>query len=82
MKKIYKSPIVFNKPFLIINTEKLLHFGFQDGNPVVWYENDLYCKSAIYVQILGTGEEIPEGWEHFQTQIEDWYVWHLYIRKF
>ena len=81
--KVLKWDVPVGAP-VPIGAGKVVHVGVMMGmsNPVyVWTEESrddgIVTRQA---QIVGTGAEVPEGWEHVGTAITPAaLVWHVYV---
>lgn len=84
MRRVYKYPLTFGPGQTQTTLElpyayQFLHFGFQDGNPIVWaLVNPDNPSVQRTLRVVGTGWDLEEGSEHRGTAIEGDYVWHLF----
>lgn len=77
----YEVPIDGAPHHLKIPTgAQVLHVGQQgSGSVMLWCEVDPAAPEANrYLQVFGTGQEIPLHAEHWGTSQDGPYVWHLY----
>jgi len=61
---------------------KFLHVAVKDDSPWVWIQHcpDSSVKVNAEIKIIGTGEEIPEGFEFLGTWLDGVFVWHAYAK--
>lgn len=87
MKKIHKFPIeITDTQSISIECQsgtfsKIVYVGL-DGNktPCIWVEFIPGTIRDTYdLKMFGTGEAIPEYYEHIGTFMQGSYLWHLYI---
>jgi len=58
---------------------KILNVHEQLGQVVFWAEVDVAAPRVIrHFYLVGTGNQIPEGFEYVGTAYVSQYVWHLY----
>lgn len=77
MRKVYKYPVT--EGIVIHKESKIIHFGFQNGNPFIWVEVNTESPEIIRSFIfLGTGHEIPLGSSHIGSFQNPPFVWHVY----
>jgi len=66
---------------------KVLHLSEQRGRSgpehliEVWIEVETPVSDLQTVQVIGTGQPIPDGAEHLATTLDGSFVWHLYRLK-
>lgn len=81
MKKIYKY---------IIQDEVSIPYGFkivlvdqQNGTWYVWAEVDPEepLVEQVKFEVIGTGWDISENFEHLKSYLEGPFVWHIYYKK-
>lgn len=85
MKVIYKYEIPFNSGaygrFQVetFAVGEFLHVEMQGAAPCIWVEVDTDSAPAVeYLQVVGTGHEVPVGGVYLGTWLDGPYVWHLY----
>ena len=61
---------------------EIVHVGVKQGRPCLWIEQDVEAIGARTLRwaILGTGQEIPRGYEHLGTFLlnDGEFVWHVF----
>jgi hypothetical protein len=84
MKTIYKYPVDLKNESSKVELPlgaKFLTIALQHGTVQMWFEvYDQQPKIEQEFRVVGTGWEIPEGWEYLGTclNIGQSFVWHLY----
>lgn len=72
-----------------LGNPKVVHFDIQEKPEgslgfFVWVEHQpnapVELRSTLYLEIVGTGQAVPDGAEHVMSFQRDGYVWHLYDR--
>jgi hypothetical protein len=80
--KIWKFPIELKHGTQEIRGPAPLtirHFGIQDTRLTVWAEvNPVSAETKKWIRVVGTGSDIPKGWEYRGTVQDGCMVWHLY----
>jgi hypothetical protein len=66
------------------NPAKLLYVGMQEWQFYAWFETEStpghpWSRHKFYVR--GTGFEVPEDVDHFQSFQQGAFVWHIYYKK-
>ena len=82
--RVLKHPFRLGDTLFLQSVKKILHFDFQYGQAMVWTETYASGDGDSYIVVLiCTGEEVPEGYEHFSSAVrgDGDYVLHLYVRK-
>lgn len=79
-KTVWKYDLNWGGVLKIPDNAKFLHFAFQDGHPMAWFEIDE--KEVINgwaLQIYPTGGDIRDQAEYLDTCLDErGFVWHLY----
>lgn len=60
----------------------IVHVGIQSSWPMLWVEVDPSAEAVPRTfDVFGTGEPIPDGWQHRGTVQDGAFVWHVYERQ-
>jgi hypothetical protein len=61
---------------------KFLYVAMQNDNPQLWVQHcpDSHVQVTAEIKVLGTGDEVPEGFEFLGTWLDGSYVWHAYAK--
>lgn len=83
MKTVWKFQVPIDgqaHSFQVPRSAELAHVGMQTrGAVMVWLV--VYTEAPIEemkLRVFGTGQEIPEPWEHVGTVQDDEFVWHVF----
>lgn len=91
-RTIWKFPLSVDTPIYVTGGEpRIIHVGPDPATtngpnsflPTVWAEldpdaHDPDCTAVIFV---GTGHDVPHGWDHAGSCILGPYVWHVYTQQ-
>jgi len=86
MRTVHKFPLELadaeQRHHRLPRDARIVHVGEQHGYPTMWAEVDthscLFCDAPF--RVVGTGQEIPDGYEHIGTSQGATFVWHIYRR--
>ena len=84
MKKIFKYQLKLQGEEQIVKLpkgSKIVHFYSQNNILYFWAEITSKAKEDRYFVVIGTGQDIPDGYGHIATVLVESFVWHLYERK-
>jgi hypothetical protein len=82
-KTIWKYEILVGAPVVIEMSPwnaRPIHGGFDtQGRVCLWFEVKPEMVSIKRTfQVFGTGQPIPDGWDHRWSFIDGPFVWHIY----
>ena len=86
MREIRKWHAPFSGTKLLVSKDaKVRLFGAQNGSLHVWIETepgalDEEIEERTYI-VVGTGHQIPPGFDHVGSTQDPPFVWHLYERR-
>jgi hypothetical protein len=82
MKTVWKFPLQLRAEPQKITAPglgRIVHFAIQNGDLCLWAEViQVEPDRSMSVRIFGTGNRIPEPFEHCGTVQDGGLVWHLY----
>lgn len=70
--------------FRIPEACRILHVDVKDGKWCLWAEidpvgEDMQTFVDVRLELIGTGDAVPEDGDWLKTYIEGPFVWHLYL---
>lgn len=78
---VWKYALAIGPEQTIAFAGRIVHAAVQDSFPMLWVEVDRAgTPVARTFRIFGTGQTIPDGWEHRGTVQDPPFVWHVYER--
>mgnify|MGYP005666747913 CR=1 FL=1 len=77
------SPVIYkySASDKIPASSRIIHFDQQGPHMYIWAEYYGDCDESLDYKVLGTGQPIPAGYEHFMSAQNPPFVWHLYLKK-
>ena len=63
---------------------RVVHVGVDPSQlgsvPTAWVELDPEESGALVLRFIGTGHDVPIGWDHVGSTVAGSFVWHVYAK--